>query len=95
MSISSFGMGFAVGYGSGLFSREMLPIVREMVSPIFRITIRLAVKGVETSREMVSRMGEVMEDIYAEVTHDLKQEKRKKKRMKAKPMEVASMERAA
>jgi hypothetical protein len=95
MSISSFGMGFAVGYGSGLLSREALPIAYEIVSPVFRVTLRLAVKAIETGRETVSRLGETMEDIYAEVTHDLKQEKRKKKRVRAKPTVVPTVERVA
>ncbi|MEO5969149.1 MAG: DUF5132 domain-containing protein [Bdellovibrionia bacterium] len=95
MSISSFGMGFAVGYGSGLFSRALLPIAREIVSPVFRVTIRLAVKVVETGREAVSRLGETVEDIFAEVSHDMKQEKRKKKRVRSKPVVVSTVERAA
>jgi|SRR4051794_15360644 hypothetical protein len=110
MSFTSFGIGFTAGYGSGLLSRELLPIVREISSPIFRVTVRLTVKAIESVRESVSRLGETLEDIYAEVTHELKrgrkkkgvemrvglkQVKRKKKGVRSKPAELTSVERAA
>ncbi len=95
MSFASFGVGFVVGFGSGFFSREALPVAREVIYPLSRVTIKSAVKAFENAREALSRMGEAVEDIFAEVRQDLKKEKGKKKKMRTKPVVVSEVGRTA
>ena len=95
MAFSGFGAGFVVGFGTGFVARETVPLVRDFVRPISRVTMKGVLKLFENSREAASRMGEMAEDIYAEVKEELKREKTRKKRLKRKPTIVAEVERTA
>lgn len=95
MAISSFGMGFAMGYGAGFFTREALPLTIEILRPVSRVTLKAAVRTFEMSREAVSKLGETAEDIIAEVKHELKKRKSPKKRVKTKPVSTTRIERVA
>lgn len=75
MKIASFGLGFLVGFGAGLVAREGVPILKELASPIARTSMKLSIRMVEKSKESVMRLGEIIEDLIAEVQADLRSEK--------------------
>ena len=95
MAFSSFGAGFVVGFGTGFVSREALPLIRDFVRPISRITLKGALMLFESTREAASRVSEMAEDIYAEVKEEIKKDKNRKKRLKRKPTIVTEVERTA
>lgn len=85
MALASFGVGFVAGFGTGFLSREVFPFAREILNPISRVTMKATVKVLEKSREGLSRMGEAVEDIFAEVKQELKKEKQRKKKVRVRP----------
>src|SRR4051812_17424941 len=84
MRLASFGIGFTLGFGTGFISRELFPIVREIVSPLAKLGVKGMVRGVEGSREIVGHFAELVEDTIAEVRSQLQGERSKKSRIKVK-----------
>lgn len=78
MKVGMFGVGFAIGLGTGLVVREVLPIFREIASPITKVAIKVVIKFFERSREGLMRAGEMVEDTVAEIQEELQSEKRTK-----------------
>jgi hypothetical protein len=103
MALGSFGLGFSIGFGTGLLAREALPIAREMVEPVVRVAARTGVYLFERSREAFARAGETLADLVAEVNAELSRGERKvktkkmkaKKRKRGKLAEVTPLRRVA
>jgi hypothetical protein len=67
--------GFAAGVAATLIVREFLPHFKEVGKPLAKATVRSALTAFERSREGLSRLSESMEDIVAEVQHEMGQER--------------------
>jgi hypothetical protein len=88
MSITSFSAGFITGFGTGFVTREIIPVVREIANPIFKVSTRAAIKMFERSREIFAYVGESVEDIFAEVQDDMKEDRAKVVKHSAKGHKV-------
>lgn len=77
-----FALGFAVGFGSGLVARDVLPQIRSLASPTLKFILHASIRAGEQSREMLAQWTEFFQDTLAEVQFDLR-EKRKNLRPKS------------
>lgn len=78
----NFIMGFALGFGTGLITREIAPHVKQVLRPGLKSIIKLSIQGFEKMKEGFFRFGEVMEDLTEEVKVELKEKPYKKKKAK-------------
>ncbi len=85
MGLSSFGMGFTVGFGTGFLSRELLPTLKTVAKPLLMVSLKSSIRLYEQSREAMAHFGEMLEDSVAEVKYELKRSHQKElKRSKKK-----------
>ena len=88
MAMRGFSLGFMVGFGTGFMAREIFPVMKELGTPIARITSKSGVKVFEYTREAIARIGENLEDIVAEVRAEMRHKRsglRKGKALRRKP----------
>lgn len=97
MALPGFGVGFMVGFGSGLIARDTLPVIKTIFRPFTRFAMKSTVKVFERSREAMARASEALEDTVAEVKTELKgrTEKKTKKRKHANVVELKTAKRSA
>lgn len=81
MKLGQFGFGFVCGLGTGLILREVAPALREIAVPIAKVSLKTGIRIFERTREGVMRVGEMVEDVMAEVQVNLKEEKMTKSRV--------------
>ncbi len=75
-SIPSFSAGFAVGFGTGFISRELVTTGTTIFRPVVKGTMKTAVALFQKGRGAVATLGESFEDLVAEVRSELNQTRR-------------------
>jgi hypothetical protein len=73
--------GFAVGFGTGVLTREIVPVLRGNVlkgngKSAAKNILKLGVRSFERSREAVYSLGESVEDLFAEARYEVDLEER-------------------
>lgn len=68
--LTNFATGFAVGYGFGFFTREIVRTSQEVIRPIAKKSLLSTIAAYEKSRESIARFGERLEDLVAEVREE-------------------------
>lgn len=69
--------GFTLGVGTGLVLREILPVIKEVASPISRAAIKAGVHIYEKGQEIIWGTVENVEDIVAEARYEYQERKLK------------------
>jgi hypothetical protein len=67
----SFGLGFAAGFGSGYFAREMTKTLGIGFKPISKAVVKTSIQLLEKLRETLALAGETFEDLVAEARSEL------------------------
>ena len=67
----SFGIGFAAGFGTGFFAREMTKTVGVGFKPISKAVVKTSIQLLEKLRETLALAGETFEDLVAEARSEL------------------------
>lgn len=67
----SFGIGFAAGFGTGYFAREMTKTIGVGFKPISKAVVKTGIQLLEKFRETLSLAGETFEDLIAEARSEL------------------------
>jgi hypothetical protein len=67
----SFGVGFAAGFGTGYFAREMTKTLGIGFKPISKAVVKTGIQLLEKFRETLSLAGETFEDLLAEARSEL------------------------
>jgi len=75
-----FILGFALGVGAGLITRDLIPGISKSIRPTIKLLIMNGITLVEKFRESMARAGETIEDLTAEVNLELKERPKKHKR---------------
>jgi hypothetical protein len=81
MANKLFVTGIAVGIGLKWLSPHFLPVVGELLSPLTRLDVKPLAKaglkagwlGLERGRELLSYLGETVQDVVAEAREELVQ----------------------
>jgi hypothetical protein len=68
--------GFAAGIGATLIVREFLPHFKDVGKPLAKATVRSVVATYEKTREHLAQIGESVEDLVAEVQHEMTEERK-------------------
>ncbi len=63
--------GLAIGIGTALFAPQVIPALAGVVKPIAKAAIKGSLVLYEKSKEAVAEVGEMMEDIVAEVKAEM------------------------
>ncbi len=63
--------GLAVGIGAALFAPQVIPALAGVVKPLAKAAIKGSLVLYEKSKEAVAEVGEMMEDIVAEVKAEM------------------------
>lgn len=72
--------GFAAGIAATVIAREFLPHFKDVGKPLAKATVRSAIATFEKTRERLAHLGESVEDLVAEVQHDMTEERKQKQR---------------
>jgi hypothetical protein len=67
----SFGVGFAAGFGTGFFAREMTKTLGVGFKPITKVVVKTSLQLLEKLRETMALAGETFEDLIAEARSEL------------------------
>ena len=63
--------GLAIGIGASIFAPQVIPALAGVIKPIAKAAIKGGLMLYEKSKETVAEVGEVMEDIVAEVKAEM------------------------
>jgi hypothetical protein len=63
--------GLAIGIGTALFAPQVIPALAGVVKPLAKAAIKGSLVLYEKSKEAVAEVGEMMEDIVAEVKAEM------------------------
>lgn len=63
--------GLGIGYGAGLATPHLLPVVPGMARPLAKATLKAGLVGIERGRELLAHLREELEDVVAEVREEL------------------------
>jgi hypothetical protein len=63
--------GLAIGIGASIFAPQVIPALAGVVKPIAKAAIKGGLMLYEKSKESVAEVGEMMEDIVAEVKAEM------------------------
>lgn len=63
--------GLAIGIGAAIFAPQVIPALAGVVKPIAKAAIKGSLILFEKSKETVAEVGEMMEDIVAEVKAEM------------------------
>jgi len=63
--------GLAIGIGTALFAPQVIPALAGVVKPLAKAAIKGSLVLYEKSKEAFSEVGEMMEDIVAEVKAEM------------------------
>ncbi len=63
--------GLAIGIGASIFAPQLIPALAGIVKPIAKAAIKGSLVLYEKSKESVAEVGEMMEDIVAEVKAEM------------------------
>lgn len=74
LSIPSFTMGFAAGFGTGFISREIMSVGAAVVRPITKAAVKSSMLVFEKSRETLAHFTETLEDLVAEARSEVRTE---------------------
>lgn len=66
--------GLGIGYGAGLATPHLLPVVPEVARPLAKATLKAGLIGIERGREFLAHLREELEDVVAEVREELAEE---------------------
>jgi hypothetical protein len=72
--------GFAAGIAATVIVREFMPHFKEAGKPLAKATVRSAIATFEKTRERLAHFGESVEDLVAEVQHDMEEARKQKSR---------------
>jgi hypothetical protein len=65
-------VGLAVGVGAGIVAPLLAPMVAAVGKPLAKSAVKAGILLYEKGRETIAELGEVMEDLVAEVRADLR-----------------------
>ncbi len=65
--------GLAIGIGTALFAPQVIPALAGVVKPLAKAAIKGGLVVYEKSKEAVAEVGEMMEDIVAEVKAEMEE----------------------
>jgi len=65
--------GLAIGIGTALFAPQVIPALAGVVKPLAKAAIKGSLVLYEKSKEAVAEVGEMMEDIVAEVKAEMEE----------------------
>ncbi|MBF0557822.1 MAG: DUF5132 domain-containing protein [Nitrospirae bacterium] len=63
--------GLAIGIGASIFAPQVIPALAGVIKPIAKAAIKGSLVLYEKSKETVAEVGEMMEDIVAEVKAEM------------------------
>lgn len=63
--------GLAIGIGASIFAPQVIPALAGVIKPIAKAAIKGSLILYEKSKETVAEVGEMMEDIVAEVKAEM------------------------
>lgn len=72
---TSFAVGFAAGFGTGVLVRDYVPNLKSIGSPVLKFFLKSGIVAAERSRESLARLGETLQDLMAEAQMELKERK--------------------
>src|SRR4051794_28664978 len=67
-----FVTGFVTGFGTGYLAHDRMPELRSIAAPAVKLFLRSGIRAMERSREGMTQLAEVLQDLIAEVQHELK-----------------------
>jgi hypothetical protein len=85
-----FVTGFVTGFSTGYLAHDRMPEIRSIASPTIKLLLRSGIRATERSREGLAQLGEIFQDLFAEVQHEF----RFKSRQNAKRPSVGGSRRA-
>jgi len=84
-NLTSFGLGFVAGFGTGFVSREIVNASKDALKPLAKEVMRSGMQIIEKSRETFAHVGEALEDLFAEVRSESQEaEKSREKDLKTR-----------
>jgi hypothetical protein len=81
-----FILGFVAGMGAGMVARDLMANPRSILKPAVKAVFRTGAELTERTREWGARLGELVQDTFAEVRDELRVEAEALTRRKAAPV---------